>query len=147
MTVNKGPGSAHRLLDPFAGKWRTEGWIRETADHPAIKIQGTDTYEWLPGGYFLLHRVDVEIGEERNETIEIIGFDQEHERYTMQHFDNKGNTGIMYGSVADGIWTFLGTSLRFTGGFTQDGRTLSGIWEQTTDGKNWTPLMDITLSK
>jgi hypothetical protein len=30
-----------------------------------IPIIGTDIYEWLPGGFFLVHHVDVMIGDQR----------------------------------------------------------------------------------
>lgn len=33
-------------------------WLSTT---PAVRIQGTDTYEWVCGGRFLLHRVEVTI--------------------------------------------------------------------------------------
>jgi len=38
-----------------------------------VPITGTDIYEWLPGGFFLLHRVDVVIGEQAVRAIELIG--------------------------------------------------------------------------
>lgn len=85
-------GHEHTLLNPFVGEWNTIGTIRATANSPEIKVSGTDTYEWLPGGFFLLHKVEVFVGIEKNETIEIIGFDLSSNCYTMQHYDNKGNS-------------------------------------------------------
>jgi len=38
-----------------------------------VPITGTDIYEWLPGGFFLLHHVDVVIGEQAVRAIELIG--------------------------------------------------------------------------
>jgi hypothetical protein len=39
----------------------------------AVPITGTDIYEWLPGGFFLVHHVDVMIGEQPVQALELIG--------------------------------------------------------------------------
>lgn len=137
----------HDQLNKFVGQWRTEGKIIATDSFPEIKISGTDTYKWLPGEFFLLHTVDVLIGDDKNETFEIIGFDKQTGKYTMQHYDNKGNSGSMTATVEKGVWTFLGDNLKFTGGFKNNDQEFSGIWQQSTDGKNWKHFMDIKLIK
>jgi hypothetical protein len=50
-------------LAALVGRWRTSGWTRETADTPALQIAATDTYEWLPGRFALLHTVDAHIAD------------------------------------------------------------------------------------
>ena len=137
----------YEQLNKFVGIWNTAGKIPASDTTPEIKIYGTDTYEWLPGEFFLLHKVDVFVGEDKNETIEIIGFDKQNNLYTMQHYDNKGNSGFMTAHCSDGVWTFLGENLRFTGGFKKHDKEFSGAWEQSSDGKNWTHFMDIKLTK
>ena len=138
---------AYEQLGKFAGRWNTEGRVVATNGAPEIRVFGTDTYEWLPGGFFLLHKVDVLIGDEKNETLEIIGFDEHAEKYTMQHYDNNGNSGFMTATCEEEVWTFIGEGLRFTGGFKNDDEEFSGIWEQSPDGKIWTHFMDIKLNK
>lgn len=138
--------AAYKHLDAFAGQWSTRGTIRATADHPEINVAGSDRYEWLPGGFFMLHSVDVRIGDDRNQTTEIIGFDSASNSYHMQYFDNKGNSGVMKGTFLNGTWTFAGDSLRFTGQFSEDGNALSGAWEQQVNGA-WIHFMDINLVK
>src|SRR6188768_3912855 len=102
---------AHQQLSKFVGFWNTEGKIPATDTEPEKKILGTDTYEWLPGKFFLLHKVDVFVGDDKNETLEIIGFDKRIEKYTMQHYDNKGHSGFMTATCDDGVWTFIGETL------------------------------------
>jgi hypothetical protein len=145
--MSKQKSIEHEQLNKFVGRWNTEGKILATDTTPEINISGTDTYKWLPGEFFLLHKVDVLIGEDKNETFEIIGYDEEKEKYTMQHFDNKGNSGFMTATFSDGTWVFLGETLRFTGGFKKEGKEFSGIWERSPDSKNWTHFMDIKLTK
>lgn len=133
-------------LSKFVGHWNTEGKIPATNTTPEIKISGTDIYEWLSGKFFLLHKADVLIGNEKSETLEIIGFDKQNEKYTMQHYDNNGNSGFMTATYEKGIWTFLGENLKFTGGFKKEDNEFSGIWQQLADGNNWTHFMDIKLT-
>lgn len=140
------PGTALQLLNVFVGTWKTEGELRGGDGRPTLSIVGTDTYQWVAGGFFLQHIVDVWIGNERNETIEIIGFDPSTGKYPMYYFDNKGNKGQMEGSFDRGIWSVEGKSLNFNGGFSEDGCVLSGTWEQLVDGK-WETFMDIKLVK
>lgn len=145
--MSKQKSIEHEQLNKFVGRWNTEGKILATDTTPEIKVTGTDTYEWLPGEFFLLHKADVFVGEDKNKTFEIIGYDDEKGTYTMQHYDNKGNSGFMTATCNGETWTFLGERLRFTGGFKKEGKEFSGIWEQSTDGKNWVHFMDIKLTK
>jgi len=141
------PGIKQAVLEPFVGLWNTTGLIKGNSGEPDIAINGTDVYEWLPGGFFLLHRVDVHMGEDRAQSIEIIGFDPAFNQYTMFSFDHLGNAGRMEARLQDGIWTFEGPTMRFTGSFSDKGNTLSGIWEQSDDDENWRHWMDIMLSR
>ena len=43
-------------LDAFAGEWETTG-VMATGE----TFRATDTYEWVAGGHFLLHRFDAEM--------------------------------------------------------------------------------------
>jgi hypothetical protein len=146
MTTQNLPAE-YKQLNRLAGKWNTEGIIAGTGTSPEIHIKGTDTYEWLPGGYFLLHTVDVWMGDDRNQTLEIIGFDKDAGHFTMQHYDNKGNSGVMTATVTGERWMFKGDTLQFKGGFSDHDRIFSGVWEQLTEEKTWAHFMDIKLVK
>lgn len=141
------PEPALKHLDAFVGKWNTEGEIKASPHGPAGKIIGTDTYEWFPGGFFLVHRVDVRIGDQKNESIEIIGYDASYQTYPMHSFDNLGNSVVMQASVQGGTWSFTGETMRFTGRFSDDGKNILGKWEYLGDGTNWLPWMDVKLTK
>ena len=140
------PGPAYQLLTPFIGTWRTTGNMKVEDSESDLRITGTDTYEWLPGGFFILHKVDVLIGEDRKESIEVIGYDAASNNYPMHSYDNHGETSVLHASEHHGIWTFLGDNIRFTGAFSEDGNTISGIWEQATSD-TWELLMDIKLER
>lgn len=142
-----GPDPALKRLDVFVGKWNTEGQIRAAPPNPAVKISGTDIYEWLPGGFFLVHRVDVRMGDEEVKAVEIIGYDASSQTYPMHSFDNKGNYDLLQANVHDRTWTIIGKSMRFTGVFSDDGNTITGHWEQLIDGSNWLPWMEVKLTR
>ncbi len=138
------PSPAHKLLNAFAGTWRTSGMM--PAQHSPVMITGTDTYKWLPGGYFLLHTVDVMMGEERRQSIEVIGYDTTAGHYTMHAFDDKGTASVMTAECRHDVWTFQGDTLRFSGEFDPAHKVISGVWETLLDG-HWTHLMNIALNK
>ena len=46
----------YQALRKFVGKWNAEGVICDRKSGYEVKVSGVDTYEWLPGGYFLLHK-------------------------------------------------------------------------------------------
>jgi len=60
----------------------------------------------LPGGFFLLHKVDFLIGNDRIETIEIIGVDKQAGKYTMQYYDNQSNSGSMTATYSNRVLIF-----------------------------------------
>lgn len=144
----EGPGPEHRRLEAFVGTWKTQGEARATAASPAVRFEASDSYEWLPGGFFLVHRWDAHMPDGQTQGIEIIGYDAESRTYTMHTFDNQGNAGVMQASVEGDTWTFTGESLRFTGSFRDGGNTIAGMWEQRSqDGSHWIPWLDVTLTK
>src|SRR5687768_9428808 len=122
------PDPALKLLDAFVGKWNTEGQIKESPFGPAGKLIGTDTYEWLASGFFLIHRVDVRMGDQKNESIEMISYDASSNTYPMHSFDSQGNSIVMQARITGDTWTFTGESMRFTGAFSKDGKSISGKW-------------------
>jgi len=135
------------LLQPFVGKWTTTGKMYATANTPEISINGFDTYEWLPGGTLLLHKVNVYIGKERTQSSETIGYDKLTNSFKIQYIDAQGKEGIFIATVSGKQWTFIGKTLRFNGAFSHDNMEITGIWEQCSNGKDWKKYMEIKLVK
>ncbi|KQS28025.1 DUF1579 family protein [Dyadobacter sp. Leaf189] len=132
------------LLNRLAGKWKTTGKLGKEAT--TNNIEGTDTYEWIPGGFFLLHTVDVIMDGERKQSIEVIGYDLLSGTYPMHFYDDIGESGGMSGSFDGDKWTISSPEMRFHGAFTQNDQVLSGTWERYV-GSSWRYLMDIRLEK
>lgn len=135
-------------LNQFLGTWDTEGEMKSSAPGQSAKFQATDTYEWLPGGHFLLHRFDASMPDGRVQGIEIIGYSRESDSYPMHSFDSTGNTTTMQARVEKEEWTFVGEAIRFKGKFRENGKVFAGLWESRSDEDAlWRPLMDVTLRK
>jgi Protein of unknown function (DUF1579) len=156
------PGPEIQRLGALVGRWRSEGYI--VGDSP-VPITGTDVYEWLAGGFFLVHHVDVLIGEQPVQAIEVIG---EHDPMTDsligRAYDNQGNVTILRATVDDkGVWTFTGGgdvaqvaqpssadqggAVRSTLTVSPDGNSMMAKWERSDDGSKWVPWMDMTFTR
>jgi Protein of unknown function (DUF1579) len=146
------PGPEHRRLSVFVGKWRTEG--RTVGDEaPAAPIRSSDVYEWVPGGFFVVHRWDGTVGETAVHGIEIIGYDSNRRTYQTHFFDSDGNAGSEQLSVQDRTWTWVGRQVmgsdwhRCTSVVSDDGNTMQAKHERSNDGELWMPWMDVTLRR
>lgn len=142
-------GVKNKLLNALVGRWRSQGQTVATGSEPAIQIAGFDTYEWLAGEFFLIHRVDVRVNDEKVEVIEMIGpYDPSMRTYPMRSFDNQGNFVTMQASVNDdGVWTFTGELERATLVIAEDGNTMTARWGRTDNGSTWRHWMDMTFAK
>jgi hypothetical protein len=143
-TASRRPG--HQRLEIFVGTWRTEGEILD-ASGATRRLRATDTYEWLPGGFFLVHRVDGRMGDEEVRVLEIIGYDAASDAYFTHSYDNHGGVAEYEATLHDRAWSILGRSERFTGTFDEGGTALTGTWERRAEGGEWTRWMTIRLTK
>ena len=82
-------------LDRLVGRWRSRG---RTVD--GLDVAGTDVYEWFPGKGFLVHHVDVTMGDEHVRVLEMIGSDAPGGGWRMRAFDNQGGYGEMVATAA-----------------------------------------------
>ena len=120
------PSPDLKSLDRLVGTWKVSGGA-----------QGTVTYEWMEGGFFLIQHVDLEQYGQQVRGLEIIGhlrpFGEApsadiHSRY----YDTLGNT-LDYVYELDGdtltIWAGeKGSPACYKGRFSGDGNTCTGAW-------------------
>ena len=135
-------------IDFLIGTWKTQGVVLGNNTVPEVHFEGTDTYEWVCGGSFILHTVDVLMGNERINTIEVVGFDRAYNNYSFRSFDSNGNFLKMHGSFNDtGAFVVITENMRSTLTVNQPGKMMSAFWEQSKDGDIWEPWMSLTLAK
>jgi Protein of unknown function (DUF1579) len=155
------PGPEIRRLGALVGRWRSEGHI---VGEVPIPITGTDIYEWLPGGFFLVHHVDVMIGDQRVQAIELIEYDPTTDTFTGRAYDNQGDITILHARVDEhGVWTFTGGgdvaavarpstaaaggAVRSTLTVSPDRGSMTAKWERSDDGATWQDWMDMTFTR
>lgn len=131
----------------LVGRWINEGETVASEGAPAVKILTSDVYEWMPGGFFVLHTAYGRVGEVDVGGTEIIGYDAASKNYRTHFFDSQGSITTEELTVRDGVWTWQGKQTRATGTFSADGRILPVLHERSDDGVNWLPAMEVTLSK
>ena len=135
-------------LGVFIGEWRLE-FTGFHADNSAV-AHGHGTFHWLEDGAFLLHHAEVPDSPFPSETA-VIGPDDKADTYCMLYFDSRGVSRIYQMSLIEGVWRlwrdFPGFSQRFTGTFSDDGQTITGSWEASTDGSNWELDFNVTYKK
>jgi hypothetical protein len=136
-------GAGIAAWEPLIGSWASSG---RTVD--GVAVEGSDVYEWLPGAQFVVHRVDVRMGGEQVDVLEVIG-ERDDDAFAMRSFDNTGGTAVMRATVDDaGVWTFAGPTERATLVVAEDGGSMSARWERSRDGGGtWEHWMDMRFRR
>ena len=127
------------------GRWATE------ATHQALPdadIRGESTFEWLEGRRFLIWRSRYD-HPDIPDAISIIGVTDG--QLSMHYFDVRGVYRVYAAGLSDGTWRFSRDapefSQRFTGSFSDDGQTITGLVELSRDGTTWEDDLAITYRK
>ena len=137
----------HRALSVFAGKWITQGCIRATDEAASVEMRAIDRYEWLPGSFFMLHKVDALIGTTVAQSTEVIGYDAQQACYVTRSYDDQGTSDGFTAQLKGRAWSIDGEKVRFRGAFDASGSVLAGTWEQRNAQIGWSLWMDIELRK
>jgi hypothetical protein len=149
------PGSEQKRLNVFVGKWKTEGQQHEGLVGPAAKITAVETYEWLTGEFFLIHRFEGRVGEGEAACIEITGYDAKRQCYAMHTFYNSGIANEWRLDECDCVWMLTGDwqmsgelmKVRCKIEFGDAGNTMRGKWEHSSDGSSWQTFWDVKAEK
>lgn len=141
------PSAKLDALNIFVGKWITRGTVHAAGGKPSSEMRAVDAYEWLPGQFFMLHRVDANMDGMVAHSIEVMGYDVKRGCYVTRSYDDQGLSAEFRARLDGHSWEIDGDTMRFRGAFSDGGATLSGTWEQTGDGGKWSPWIDIELRK
>ena len=144
MKNNRIEGTEFKKL---IGTWKTEGKILATDKNAEMKITGTDTYELILDGFFILHKADVLMGNVNSRTLEMIGFDETNDQATLDHYNNQGSSGKMTGTLKDNELKINGKALRFQGQLTDHENRINGTWQKLNNQKEWIDFLVMKLTK
>ena len=127
------------------GVWNTTGLIKSNQNDQ--KLNGIDSYELILDGNYILHKADVQMGDERSETLEMIALDNAPDKASMQYFNSKGEDGVMTSSVINNDFNIEGKGLMFKGTINTDNTAIIGKWYRQSDDDKWIDFIDIKLEK
>lgn len=123
------PDAELKRLDKLVGTWELSG-----------AAAGTNTYEWLDGGFFLLQHVNMQQGEHEIKGLEVIGrllpfgAEKPSEDIKSRFYGDQGETfDYVYEISEDGktltIWGGeKGSPAFYRGTFNEDDTVNSGAW-------------------
>lgn len=121
------PDPALKRLERLVGTWSIKG---RTLDSKEDNISRQTTFEWLPGGFFLQQRIEMDFMGLKIQSLELIGYDPETQAFSSYVYSNLWGTPVPYKwDLQDNILKIsLEGMAKFKGAFTKDGKTFSGGW-------------------
>ena len=127
------------------GIWKTSGEI--ISDNTTQVLSGTDSYEFILDGNYILHKAAVLMGNEKSETFEIIGIDNSSGKAKMHYFNSRGESGIMQSTIDGNNFLINGEGLKFEGTINTQNTEVIGYWFLQKENKEWTKFIDLKLEK
>ena len=124
------PHPALRALDVLVGAWDLKGRDFRTNQ----EIRGQSTFEWLEGGFFLVHRFSFDYAGKAFTGVEYVGYDEKRRHLKTLVFSNHNPGPLEYTWEVD-EHTFtnwfgdVGADNHYKGKFSENRNTLVGQWE------------------
>jgi hypothetical protein len=148
------PGPEHRALERWVGTWKMEGVLQESPVTPGGTVASTDTCRMFEGGFHLVcdSSGTGPFGPMTGHTI--LTWDRHAEQYRYVSITNHVDSEIATGTRSGETWTWTSSTkivdqtihsrlvVRAVSA-TEDAM----VWEVSTDGQNWSPVMKATSRK
>lgn len=135
----------HEALAAFLGEWHAEGTTyggdEQSPDNPhagATTWTSNVSARWYSGDFFV---VQEERANGPFDTLCLMGWDAEAERYFARTIENHGFARDYTLTVEGRTWTLTGEHERATYRFSEDGETQEISWELKRE-ETWLPLCD-----
>lgn len=123
---SSGPHPALKRLDVLVGTWDMKG---HTLDSTEDNIFGWNTFEWMPGGFFLKSTGDIDFKGDKIQSLEIISYDPSTDTFSSRVYSNMSGEILPYSwNVQGNVVTHSDATSIYTGTISDDGKTLSGGW-------------------
>jgi hypothetical protein len=124
--VPRKPSRALRRLEKLVGTWRISG---RTLGLEHDNIGGRVKIEWLQGGFFMVQRGWIRLGNFKIHSVEIIGYDSQTGTFpSYVYSDLNGVPSRYYWDVRGDVVKHWTNGARYVGQFTKDGGRLIGGW-------------------
>lgn len=122
------PDAALRRFDRYIGTWELTG---RTLDSDVDNVKGRTTFEYLPGGFFVVQRFEADFMSYHIQSLEVIGYDPATGNFPSTVYASMAGTPLPY------VWEVEGDDLKITtdmlgatfhGKWNDDGTEFSGGW-------------------
>lgn len=147
------PDPALKQLDFLVGTWTVEGMTEEGPAGPAGRVDSTETYAWLDGGFFLVHHWNgtMEMGGMAmvDTGYEFFDYRPETQEYHARFFNNFGpydDEGSLYKGTFDGDILAITGPARRTFERNDDG-TIAANSEMPVGDGTFVPFMKTTMTR
>jgi Protein of unknown function (DUF1579) len=116
-----------KRLEPLVGTWHITG---RTLDSEDDNISGRLAFEWLPGGFFLQQRIEMDFAGLEIKSMDLIGYDSETGVFSSLAYSNLAPFALPYKwDLQDNVLRIsMEGAANFEGTFSEDGNTFSGGW-------------------
>jgi hypothetical protein len=139
--------AARERLEVLVGEWSIEAGPPGGPPWPGA---ARATFEWMAGAPLLIERSHVDLPE-APDVVAVIGCDGRNGTYFQLYTDERDVQRVYEMRLDGGVWELWRTgapfSQRFTGRFSEDGRTIAGRWEICEDGETWRTDFELTYTK
>lgn len=127
-----GPDPGLQRLERLVGTWEIKG---RTLDSDVDNITGRMTCEWMLSGFFLKQSGQISFKGLNMHSLEIIGYDAASQTFPASVYSDMSGVVLPYHwDVQGNTVTHWTDTHKYTGTFSDDGRTLTGGW-RPMDGK------------
>jgi len=147
------PGPELKKLDYFVGNWTCDGDSKPGPMGPGGKMTMEDDTKWMEGGFFeVMHSKFNAASMGSGSGVSFLGYDSEEKKYTYNEFNSWGEATVSKGTVDGDSWTWIGDMKQPPGKGRFSEKILSPTsysfkFDMSTDGSNWTPVMEGKCTK
>jgi hypothetical protein len=143
------PGPELKKFDYFIGSWTMDGDVKPGPMGPGGKFTGSETDEWMPGGFFVEAHEEFKGPMGTGTGIAVLGYNSDDKVYTYHSFDSIGQSESSTATLDGDTWNW--TSDEKMGGQTMKGRYTMKVlsptsytfkFELSPDGTAWTTVME-----
>jgi uncharacterized protein DUF1579 len=138
------PNPALKRLEKLVGKWELKG---RTLGSKEDNITGWNTFEWMPGGFFLKSLGEINFKGFIIQSLEIIAYDPKKKTFPSSVYSNMSGDVLPYKwDVQGNTVIHSGLGATYTGTLSEYGTTLMGSWRpdkgtESTDGNAYDAVM------
>jgi hypothetical protein len=135
----------HSIFSRLIGVWDTAGTILN--EEKKSTLSGTDRYECILDGNYILHKANVKMGGVQSETFEMIELDNTTDQAKMYYYNSKGEKGVMTATINQDHFMITGDRIKFEGKLDSEDTQLIGKWYLLLKDDQWTEFIDLRLTK